>query len=130
MRIRDRSRVAVGVVVLGLVGATGCSQARPTLEEWVPVWEHAVANLPTEEALSAGDTQGICEEALADMRIHQGALHPTPDEAIDETVTLWVEIAESIFFECPPDDGFSAGFAELRRLEAEVEVVLAMDQAG
>lgn len=126
---RSGSPLAVAAILLALV-LSACSENPPTVDEWLPQWNHAVDSVHSVDPAGSGLTQEECGRLLADLRIHQADLHPTPDEAIEETVRLWVEVAESVFFDCPPAGGFSSGFAELERLEAEVEVVLDMDQTG
>jgi hypothetical protein len=68
------------------------------------------------------------------IRSNREELFPTPDLAIDNTVTDWVEIAEDAFFECPPNNeqigSFFEAFEELARLQAEIEVVLEMDRSS
>lgn len=60
-------------------------------------------------------------------------LFPTPDPALDPVVEEWVRVAEDAFFECPPSSAsipdLASAYAELQRLEAEVEVVLRIDTA-
>jgi hypothetical protein len=73
----------------------------------------------------------ICGDALAELRAIQPELFPTPDLALDETVTQWVSIAEDAMFECPPSSAriptLADAYAELARLEAEVAAVLDID---
>ncbi len=112
---------------------SSCSEARPTVPEWEPVWDRVTAALPNEAAIGIGDPSlPTCTEILAFLRNNRAALLPTPDVAIDDAVTQWVEIAEGAFFECPPHSGqigsFAEAYAELDRLRAEIELVLEMDR--
>lgn len=82
---------------------------------------------------SLAPDRGTCREVLAELRSVAPALEPTPDPALDGAVGTWVEVAEGAFFDCDPsraEDGpFARSFAELERLEAEVAVVIEIDQA-
>lgn len=127
---RAPRRLIVVLVVVGL-GLTACARpGRPTVDEWLPAWDHAVRSIPELDDLATGQTRDLCDEALVDLRIHRADLFPTPDESIDGTVDSWVETAEHTFFECPPTEGFEAAYGKLERFEAEIEVVLEIDQAA
>ncbi len=125
--------LAVVVVIVGLVAAS-CGTERPAVDEWQPAWERISSGIPTEAATGEGPSRDDCSETLAFLRNNREELFPTPDLAIDDTVTDWVEIAEDAFFECPPENeqigSFSEAFRELTRLQAEIEVVLEMDRSS
>lgn len=125
-RLRTCLIVAGAVLVLTLSACSG--PGRPSVDEWIPAWDHAVRSIPSEEEIADGPTRELCDAALVDLRVHRPDLFPTPDEAIDDTVDVWVATAELTFFECPPSEGFEAAYGTLRRLEAEVDVVLEIDQ--
>lgn len=120
------------VVVAGLVTAS-CSAGRPTVDEWQPTWERISSGIPIEATVGENPPRAVCSETLAFLRSNREELFPTPDLAIDDTVTDWVEIAEDAFFECPPSNeqigSFSEAYQELARLQAEIEVVLEMDRS-
>lgn len=128
-----RTPLAVLVVVAGLVAAS-CGTERPAVDEWQPAWERISSGIPIEAAAVEDPSFEICSETLAFLRSNREDLFPTPDLAIDDTVTDWVEIAEDAFFECPPDNeqigSFAEAFRELTRLQAEIEVVLEMDRSS
>ncbi len=122
------------LAVIIFVGSS-CSEARPTVAEWEPVWDRVTVALPSEAAIGIGDPSlPVCTETLAYLRNNRADLFPTPDLAIDDAVTQWIEIAEEAFFECPPRSGqigsFAEAFAELDRLQAEIELVLEMDRGS
>lgn len=115
-----------------LVTTTACGNARPTADEWVPLWTEMLSAIPSLERLTAADPKPSCDEALAAVRDGQSSLKPTPDRAIDDAVNRWVSVAESTFFQCPPETedlaGFEGAFEELTRLEAEINTVLDLDR--
>lgn len=127
MSTPSRPRLMLVVSTMLILGLSACSGGRPTFAEWLPFWTHTIGSIPGEDFVSSDTSQEVCEQTLADLRIHQGSLLPTPDEAIDATVRDWIDVAEQVFFECPPIGGFSDSFAELRRLEAEIDVVIELD---
>jgi hypothetical protein len=128
----DPSRRVIVWIVLAAIALTACGSDRPSVAEWQPTWERITATIPDEEAVADGLSVATCGEALAFLRSNRSELTPTPDLAIDDVVTAWIEIAEDAFFECPPDNeqirDFSEAYAEMLRLEAEVELVLEMDR--
>jgi hypothetical protein len=91
------------------------------------------AAIPAELTGGADPSRDTCSEVLAFLRSNRAELFPTPDLAIDDTVTDWVEIAEEAFFECPPTNtdvgSFPEAYAELLRLQGEIELVLDMDRS-
>ncbi|MCL1599605.1 MAG: hypothetical protein M3094_10495 [Actinomycetia bacterium] len=128
------ARYASGVALLLAIGlvASACSTVRPTVAEWEPTWESITAAIPPQEVVGEAPPRALCNQVLASLREGQADLFPTPDIAIDDTVKDWVTIAEDAFFECPPDNdeigSFSDAYAEMLRLEREVELVLVMDR--
>jgi len=134
----DRAmRVGVPVIMLALLLASCGGSERPSVDEWKPTWTAIVAGLPQPETLT-GDggeaDRAVCTDTLSMLRSSKADLAPTPDLAIDDVVDEWFQIAEDAFFECPPRgveiDSFSEAYGELDRLEAEVAVVLDIDDAG
>lgn len=126
----SRLRRVILVGALAGIVLSACAGGRPTFDEWLPLWEHAVGAIPTEEVVVSATSQALCESTLADLRVHQGSLVPTPRDSIDDTVRDWIEVAERIFFECPPVGGFSQSYAELRRLATEIDAVIALEATG
>lgn len=125
-------RLAV-VLVLAVVFVSGCGSDRPSVDDWQTTWDRISSSIPDEASIPADNPQSVCGEALVFLRSNRSELHPTPDLAIDDVVTAWVEIAEDAFFECPPSNNqvsdFAAAYAEMRRLEAEIELVLDIDRS-
>ncbi len=123
-----RHRWIVVLVVVASLATASCSAGRPAVGEWQPTWERISSGIPIEATVGEDPSPTVCASALVFIRSNREELFPTPDLAIDDTVTDWVEIAEDAFFECPPNNeqigSFSEAIEELARLQAEIEVVL------
>ena len=128
-----RRRPVVILLALALL-LVSCSEPRPTVAEWEPAWERVAAAIPAELTGGEDPSPATCSEVLAFLRSNRAELFPTPDLAIDDAVTEWVEVAEEAFFECPPNNAqigsFAEAFGELVRLQGEIESVLAMDRGS
>ena len=127
-----KRRFAVGVALL-LTVVSACGSNRPAVDDWQSSWVQISASIPGEASLAASDSvQTVCADTLVFLRSNRSELFPTPDLAIDGVVTAWIEIAEDAFFECPPSSeqigDFAEAYAEMSRLEAEIELVLDMDR--
>ena len=124
--------IRAALVLAGVLVVAGCSSDRPSVDEWQPAWDQITAAIPGDAATAVTLSESACGDTLAFLRSHRAELSPTPDLAIDDVVTAWVEIAEDAFFECPPSNeqihDFAEAYAELERLEAEVALVLEMDR--
>jgi len=124
----------VGVAVVVALVVSACATVRPSVEEWQPAWEDITAAIPPQSVVGENPPRALCNDVLASLRKGQADLFPTPDLAIDDTVKDWVKVAEDAFFECPPDNdeigSFTEAYAELLRLEREVELVLVMDRTN
>ena len=133
-RVASRSRRVI--VVLGLVVAltgVGCSgDERPSVAEWRPVWESLVAEVPVAADLGDPPDRAVCSAALGVLRERVQDVSPTPDQAIDGVVNEWIRVAEDLLFECPPSGetipDLEFAYGELLRLEAEIDVVLDIDE--
>ena len=123
--------LVVALLALAMLLAS-CSEPRPAVAEWEPAWEQMTAAIPADLTSGQDPSPASCSEVLAFLRSNRAELFPTPDLAIDDTVTDWVEIAEEAFFECPPTSSevgsFSQAYEELLRLQGEIELVLDMDR--
>ena len=131
---RQGPRVCMVFATLLVFLLTGCGgTSRPSVAEWQPAWEGIVGDVRSISATGQPPDHSTCNHVLGNLRSSRGQLFPTPDPAIDNTVTEWLRVAEHAMFECPtsteeiPD--MTDSYAELVRLEAEVEVVLAIDSA-
>lgn len=126
--IRAVSWTLVPMVVF--VGACR-SPSRPSVAEWQPGWDAITDGIPSASEVGDPPDTSVCRAGLVLVRTSQGDLFPTPDRAIDETVTQWVSVAEDAFFECPPSSSaipdMAFAYGQLARLEAEVAAVLAID---
>ena len=107
---------------------TGCARQGPTMAEWRPRWETLRAQVPPVTAFASGPDAALCEQTLVILRESRDSVLPAPDEVIDAAVTDWLAHADTLFFECPPEEGELVGFeAAYRRLDsiaAEIESLL------
>ena len=128
--LRFRSSVRLALVLLLLLGACA-EQTRPPVGEWQPKWRAVLASIPEQPVVDEQPEAALCNDTLATLRTMRPGLSPTPDRAIDDAVQEWFQIAEDAFFECPPRSGpigsFAESYAELLRLEAEIDLVLGLD---
>lgn len=112
-------------VVVGLLA--GCSEPRMSLQNWEQVWDQTVEHVQRADAQEIPEQE--CTEILAYLRQQRPRLNPLPVEGLESPVDSWFELAESAFFDCPPDgepiSSWADGFEQLSRLEAEVDTVLA-----
>lgn len=124
--------IAIAAVGVALVVSSCSGSARPDVAEWRTDWLAVVDGIPDLATIEAATSRDLCSSTLAMLRSRSGDLTPTPDLAIDDTVRKWIEVAEDTFFECPPRSGeldsFAAAYAELERFQAEVAVVLELDE--
>lgn len=127
---RAGSLLALVFVLLSLLGACGADD-RPSVAEWQSKWEGVLADFPAAAELGDPPDRSLCTDALGMLRSTSSDLYPTPDPAIESVVDEWVLVAEQILFECAPSSGVApdleSEYAELARLEAEVDVVLTID---
>lgn len=122
-----------GVLLLALVVlAAGCSgSGRPDSETWLPEWASVVSTVPDATDLGQSPSRDTCNGILGSLREAQPAVEPTPNQAMDAPVRGWFEVAEAMFFECPPRqdglDGFEEGYEQLSVFEAEIAAVVAAE---
>ncbi len=125
---RERFWVPSVVIVLALLFSSCADQSRPSVADWLPSWEAAAASLPPQETLVADPAPEVCNQTLAILRELRPKLTNTPDRVVDGAVQEWFQIAEGAFFECPPRSepiaSFADAYAELGRLEREIEAAL------
>ena len=124
--------VAVVSWLLCILLLASCGEPdRPTVGEWLPTWSAALETVPPPEAFADGPDEDLCETTLGELREFGADILPAPDAALDPAVRGWIETAEDLFFECPPNDGdvrgFPAAYAELDRFRSEVEAGLTGD---
>lgn len=119
-------RSAAGVVLLFLV-ACGGDPPPVSDDEWFRAWDGVVDLVPAQDALDEADPSEQCGRTLARLREARPALPSPPRPALEGPVERWFEIAEDMFFECPPDGGtiasFADGYDELSTLEAEIDTI-------
>lgn len=130
MRTKARAALAIALLLSLLTGAC-TSTVRPELLAWEDTWATARAVVPTIEVLRGEDTSDVCNRALGRLRELREELLPTPDEVLDVTVDEWLGVAEGMLFECPPvnDPDYSTSFATLSRIEAEIALVIDIDES-
>jgi hypothetical protein len=122
------------LLALSLTLGACANEQRPLVSDWLPAWNSMVAVVPSLAELGTPPDPDLCTDALAQLRSLSPRLRPTPDQAIDSVFEEWLQVAEDLMFECPSSNtqitDFEAGYAELARLEAEVAVVLRLDEGG
>ena len=98
-----------------------------SLQNWEQVWDQTVEHVQRAEAQEIREQQ--CTEMLAYLRQQRPRLNPLPADGLENPVDSWFELAESAFFDCPPDgepiSDWADTFEQLATLEAEVNTVLA-----
>lgn len=121
---RTGARCLAGVMAVALTVSACGESARPATDDWLVEWERLTASLPSEAELGDPPDMQMCARTLARIREAAPALRITPELAADAPVEQWISVAESTFFECPPErgdtDGFEEAFANLERIEQEV----------
>jgi hypothetical protein len=107
---------------------------RPGADDWGPVWDRVTALIPAQDLAAESLSNEFCGQILAELRRSRGGLLPTPDLTIDDAVNLWMEIAEDAFFECPPQGepigSLAEAYAEMQRLEQEIDTVLRLERGS
>ncbi|MDH3517829.1 MAG: hypothetical protein OEM66_02770 [Acidimicrobiia bacterium] len=127
-------KIRATATLLALVlGVAACADlTRPSIGDWSAQWVSAVAGIPSRSELGDPPSRQLCDDAVGFLRSAEEELIPTPDAAIDGVVEEWLAVSKDAFFECPPTSpavpDFASAYAELARLQAEVEVVLEMDR--
>ena len=120
--------IPVVIVALALLSSACANQSRPSVPDWLSSWETAAGALPPLGALEQDPAPEICNQTLASLRELRPTVTNTPDMVVDGAVQEWFQIAEGAFFECPPRSealaGFADAYAELGRLEREIEAAL------
>lgn len=115
------------IVGLFLLASACGGDARPTWEVWDLSWATAQSSVPSAEALVASGEDGLCGAGLVQLRGIREQLIPTPEPVLDESMSEWLETAESALFACPPigDDDYSEFFGELDQLEGAIASIIA-----
>ncbi len=115
-------------LLLAAVLLSACDGGAPDPGEWEAAWDGARRIVPPIEVFDEGLDEEECEDTLVRLRRVREELFPAPDDLLGQAADRWLQHAETIFFECPsetgPHVGFEAGYAELERLEREVEGLL------
>ncbi|GIU91318.1 MAG: hypothetical protein KatS3mg011_0224 [Acidimicrobiia bacterium] len=102
------------VVVLVVVA---CVSPRPGLAEWTDRWDRVRQALPVADSLEKSD----CQTALTELREARTELIPGPSERLDEMVDAWIREAETVYFDCPPPEGFREAFTRLDQMARQVD---------
>lgn len=119
-------RVAPALLLfLSIVAA--CGSDAPTAREWeAESWRPLVEVVPSLDDMGAE----VCEEALSILRESGSGVRPAPNSQLADAAEAWVRRAETVMFECSARNAefdYVAAFADLDRLEMEVEALLAGD---
>lgn len=123
------ARARAGAALVALVLVVGCSsENRPDAATWMRSWNAITSIIPDQTDIGAPPNESICRTTLAAVREGRAGLLPTPSVTVDDLANEWVAIAETAFFECPPEgqdlDSFEAAYRELTRVEDSVETAL------
>ncbi|MBW3666852.1 MAG: hypothetical protein KY394_04575 [Actinobacteria bacterium] len=117
----------LGLAIVTGILVAGCSEPRMSLESWEQVWDQAVDRVARVEAPDIPEEE--CSEMLAYLRELRPMLDPPPVEGLQKPLDSWFRLAESAFFECPPDgetvSGWADAFERLSLLESDIAAVLA-----
>lgn len=116
--------------ILIVLALTACSRGeRPDAASWLPQWSAIVGVIPSQADLGDPPSEDLCQTTLADIRIQDEDLLPSPSVTVDDLASEWVAIAEAAFFDCPPEgediDSFSDAYEEMQRIEDSVDAALA-----
>ncbi len=121
------------IVVVGVEGGAdrrhecGGGDDRPSDADWDTQWTSARAAVPTADELLDGG-QPLCDQLVGEFRQVFADLTPTPTEALDGSVIDWIDLAESIAFDCTSDRAeLDRRYDELYVLEAEIDAGLRTD---
>jgi len=121
--------VVAGVVGVLLLASCGLG-SRPSVAEWQPAWTAVTEAIPTQAQLGDPADKDMCATTLGVIRENAPDLSPTPDLSTDDAVSDWLSIAETTFFECPPDTGeissLSVAYEEMDRLTSDVNNALGL----
>lgn len=120
------------LIALTVFVAVSCSPVeRPDAADWLSRWEGIQAVVPPQSELGSPPDGAVCEETLAALRAENDDLRPTPSDEVEEHVDQWVEVAETTFFECPPEgdeiSSFAEAYAEMARIAASVDEALSLN---
>lgn len=131
---RLTSVIAAALTVVTAAALVACGNnpdTGPSAEGWRQDWDAIVGLVPPRDALGT-DPEQLCSDTLGALRAARPELPPVPDPSLVGLVEDWFELAESTFFECPPDGGdivgFDAAYDELARYEAGVDASLDNDK--
>lgn len=129
----DRLRYPAGVLAVAMstvLLVAGCGgDDRPSLDGWVAEWEAVTAEAPQTDGTADLD-RAACDRLLVAARDAEPDLLPTPDAALDGPVQGWLDLAETIGFECPPGPEAGELLSELEVFEAEAEAGITELEAG
>ncbi len=129
MSVNRLRRPAAIALVLLVASLSACSNSRPTVDEWLPLWDQAVALIPSQAELGDPPSEDLCEQVLVNLREVSVDLALTPEETLDAAVDAWIGVAEQAFFECPPEEGeisnLDEAYEEMAQLQTEIDALVA-----
>jgi hypothetical protein len=126
----SRRTVVWGLLLTAVVTITACGST--PLKEWEATWAETLTGIPPMEEMQQLDGaagRAACDTALAALRSAAPVLTDAPDPDLAREVVIFIDFAESVFFECPIESdahaGWEAGYAEMDQLRNAVTTVLA-----
>ena len=116
------------VAAFAVLVAACASSDRPDAASWLPAWEEITDVVPDQADLGEPPDQALCQDILSALRVKSDGLIPAPSVTVDDLVGDWIAIAETAFFECPPEEqdltSFADAYQELDRIEQSVATAL------
>lgn len=117
------------LLVLGLCLLVACSRGdRPSTADWLPSWQAIVAVVPEQSKLGDPPDEALCQDTLADLRVQNEDLLPSPSVTVDDLAGEWIAVAEAAFFDCPPEgediNSFDDAYEEMERIEESIATAL------
>jgi hypothetical protein len=80
--------------------------------------------VPDRSSVSDEMSSIVCDDIVVALREEATDLLPTPTTQLDRQVSLWLDMAEGAFFECPPPKGFDAAYDDLDALKDSINALL------
>jgi hypothetical protein len=113
------------------VGIAACeSPTRTTAAAFKEAWAATLEIVPPPPSDSSFPSE-TCKTTLARLREARVALRPpSDDDLVSNSVDLWLQTAQSTFFECVHGNQLRAAYDELDRIETTIDHLLAEQLDG